>query len=464
MPPISPGGERSPEDAGIRLPWARSDRPVPRLVVRPIQEFLQTATAGASLLLIAAVIALIWANAPFGSSYQRLWLTKLSIGIGDRTIEESLRYWINDGLMALFFLVVGLEIKREFLIGELRDRRAAAAPVVASIGGMVLPVLIYLAVNAGGDGTRGWGVVMPTDIAFTLGLLALATAGAAPGLKPFVLTLALVDDIATIVVIGIFYPTEIAVMPLVVAAAVAGAIVLLQRIHVRMMAVYITLGVGMWLALHASGIPPVLAGVVAGLVTPALPFQRPRDVSEEAIRTADQTVDEPSPPDADAFWWLRLAWLSKEAVSPLARAEHALLPWTSFVIVPLFALANAGVRVVGSDLSGALHGPVAIGIVLARVIGKPLGIAFGTWLAVRTGIGRLPSDTKPAGVIGVGLAAGIAFTVSLFVSELSFAGQPLLLHAAKVGILITAATAGIVGFVVLRLTSGPRVRHWSVSD
>jgi NhaA family Na+:H+ antiporter len=442
--------------AGLRVPWAHSDRTVPRRVVRPLQEFLRASTSGGILLVAAAIVAVVWANSGAADTYERLWRTQLSIGFGDWSLAEDLRYWVNDGLMALFFLVVGLEIKRELLIGELRDLRAAVLPVIAAVAGMVVPALIYLAITAGGDGARGWGIAMPTDIAVTLGILALAARGAPAGLKAFVLTLALVDDIFTIVVIAFFYPTGVEIAPILLAAGIAVAMTLLDRIHVRATAVYVSLGVLMWLAMHAAGVEPALAGVVVGLMTPSVAFQRPRHVSEEAIHVADETVDEPDPPDADAQWWLRLAGLSREAVSPLARVEHVLLPWTTFLVLPLFALANAGVRLSASALSDAMISPVALGVAIGHVAGKILGIGVASWLVVRSGLGVLPEGTSLGQVFGVAAAAGVAFTVSFFVGDLAFSGRPDLIEQAKVGIFISAVIAGPLGYALLRLTARAR--------
>jgi NhaA family Na+:H+ antiporter len=442
-------GHADPARPGLRVSWAYSDRFLPRRVVRPLQEFLLTSTSGGVLLVAAALIALVWANLP-GDTYERLWRTHLSIGWGSGGIDENLRYWVNDGLMALFFLVVGLEIKREVLSGELRAVRQAMLPVIAAVGGMVVPALLYFAVNADGPGARGWGIAMPTDIAVTLGILTLAGATAPPGLKPFVLTLAIVDDILTIAVIAVFYPGELRAAPLMVAGAGCLLMFLLRRIHVHASVVYVALAGAIWVALHASGVHPALAGVAVGFLTPAVPFQRPADVSEEAVRVADETVDDPEPPDADAHWWLRLSRLSKEAVSPLARVEHALLPWTSFVVLPLFALANAGVALSATGLAHAVTSPVTLGIVLGRLAGKVAGIGLFTWLTVRSGIGRLPIGTRPGHVLGVASAAGVAFAVSLFVAELAFPGRPDLLEQAKLGILASALIAGPIGVGLLR--------------
>ena len=298
----------------------------------------------------AAIVALVWVNSPVGDTYERFWRTTISIGSGRWGVSEDLRSWVNEGLMALFFLVAGLEIKREFLTGELRDRRAAALPVIAAVGGMAAPALIYLAINAGGEGARGWGIAMPTDIAFTLGILALASRRAPPGLRAFVLSLAIVDDILTFVMIAIFYPTNVDVVPLLVAVGLGATMFGLTRLHVRMPVVYVVLGVGIWVALHASGVPAALAGVVIAFLTPASPIRRRRVAGEEGV-------------------------------SPLARVEHALLPWTSFVILPLFALANAGVRLSSTAIADALSSPVSVGIVVGRIAGKIVGIGLVTWVA-----------------------------------------------------------------------------------
>jgi NhaA family Na+:H+ antiporter len=406
------------------------------------------------VLLAAALVALVWANSPFSGSYDRLWSTRIVVSGGGFAIREDLRYWANEGLMALFFLVAGLEIKREFLTGELRDRRAALLPVVAAAGGMAVPALIYLALNAGGAGARGWGVAMPTDLAFALGILALASRNAPPGLKPLVLTLAIVDDIGTIVVIALFYSGGIRWAPLALAGTLAVAILVVQRIHVRSGAVYAALGVGIWLAMQRSGVHPALAGVVVGLLTPAFPFQRPHTVSREAHRVADETVDDPSPPDADSHHWLRLSWLSREAVSPLGRIEHVLLPWVSFLVLPLFALANAGVRLTGGGLHVAIGSAVFAGIVLGRLVGKVVGITLAVWLLVRTGVARLPAGATWRHVVGIGCAASVPFTVSLFVAGLAL--PPSLDAVARVGIIVSAIAGGLLGYLVLRSPRAPR--------
>lgn len=454
----------TPEPAdGLRPPWSRSERPVARRIAQPLQSFLQAETSSAFLLLAAAALALVWANSPWRASYDDLWHTVLTLRIGEWELSEDLRHWVNDGLMALFFLVVGLEIKRELLTGELRDPRAAAVPVVAAVGGMVVPALLYAALNAGGDGSGGWGIPMATDIAFALGVLTIAARSAPPSLKPFLLTLAIVDDIGAIIVIALFYSEGISGEALGVAAGLVLVTILLQRFDVRATLVYVALGFGIWLAFYESGVHPTIAGVILGLITPAEPFQRPHAVSREAVLTAETTVDDPEPPDADAPQWLRLAWLSREAVSPLARVESALHPWTSYLVVPVFALANAGVVLSVDALRESATSRITLGVILGLVAGKVIGVTTASAIAVRTGLGRLPNGCEWRDMLGVAAVAGIGFTVSLFITDLAF-GDSGLADEAKVGILVASVVAGVLGFAVLRSPSRSRVAAPDTAD
>ncbi len=439
-----------PGRPAVEPTWSRSDRAVPRVVLRPLQEFLQTATSGAILLFAAVVIALLWANSPWKVAYEELWLTRVSVGVGSWAIDKDLRFWIDDGLMALFFVLVGLEIKREVVSGELRDPRAAALPALAAIGGMVVPALVYVAV-AGRTAPGGWGVPMATDIAFALGVLTLAAAHAPPSLKSLLLTLAIVDDIGAIIVIAVFYSDGVVWWWLLVALSLTALVLVSQTIKIRATGVYLLLGVALWYATYRAGVHPTIAGVVLGLLTPAHPFQRPAAVSEEAHRVADETMDDPEPPDADATAWLRLAWLSREAVSPLARVEHVLLPWSSFVILPLFALANAGVTLTGGVVGNALTSVVALGIVLGLVLGKPIGVVLASAAGVRTGVGRLAPGVDWSHMAGLGMTAGVGFTMALFIAGLAFEGDPVRLGYAKVAILAASVIAGAAGYVLFRL-------------
>ena len=402
-----------PEEVRLPARSERSDRSDRAGSGRPVQEFLSRPTGGATLLLLAAVAASVWVNSPWSDAYDRLWQARFGFHLGGWGIELDLRHWVNDGLMTLFFLVVGLEIKRELLTGALRDRRTAGLPAIAAAGGMVVPALIYLALNAGGAGSRGWGIPMATDIAFALGVLTLAARHAPAGIRPFLLALAIVDDIGAVVVIALCYSGGVAWGWLGAAAAVALVILVLHRTGVRSAAITVALSLALWLATFGSGVHPAIAGVVLGLLTPAL------------------------------------ALPGTGAVSPLARLEHLLLPWTSLVILPLFALANAGVRLSSSALQDAVTGRVALGVILGLVLGKTVGISAATWAAVRLGVGRVPAGVGWSHIVGTAAVAGIGFTVSLFLTELAFDDAGLATQA-KVGILSGSILAGTAGFLLLR--------------
>jgi Na+:H+ antiporter, NhaA family len=418
---------------------------------------MDTSISSGLVLLAAVLVALAWANSPWGGAYDRLWRTPVGLQLGSAVdLDKDLRFWVNEGLMALFFLVVGLEIKREVIWGELRHVRTAILPIAAAVGGMIVPALLFLAIAGRSDGSNGWGIPMATDIAFALGTLALAASYASPTLRPLLLTLAIVDDIGAIVVIAIFYRAGIEVVPLIEALIVVTIVVAAARAHVRAQILYVALGIALWYLTYRAGIHPTIAGVVLGLLTPASPLQRPKAVSHEAHRIADETEDDPVPANADDHWWLRLAWLSREAVSPLARTEHLLLPWTSFVILPVFALANAGVDLSWPVVRAASTSAVSIGVVLGLLVGKPLGVAGGSFVAIRSGLGRLPSDVGWGDLAGMGVTAGVGFTVGLFIAELAFVSGPLL-DQAKIAILVASGVACIAGYMVLRVTPSPGV-------
>jgi NhaA family Na+:H+ antiporter len=436
-------------DDGLRLPWSRSERPLPRRLIRPIQTFLETELAGGVLMIAALVAALAWANSPFRSTYDEFWGTELAIHVGRWAIAVGLGGWIRDGLMSLFFLVAGLEIKREIRTGELRNPGALLLPLVAAISGMVVPASIYLAVTLGTPGRSGWGAAMPTDIALAFGVVAIAAPRCPPGLRLLVLSLAIADDLGTIVVVALFYSQHVELASVLLALLLLLAVFVAERVGIRATVVYLALGVGAWVALHGSGVSPTLAGVALGLLTPAVPFQRPRAVSREAHRIADETVDDPIPPDADAAQWITLARLSRQAVSPLARLEQFLHPWTSYLIVPAFVLASAGVWFGRPGLLSGAPARVILGIVAARVIGKPLGIVGAVLLAVRFGVARPLAGVTTRHLLGMGMAAGIPFSVSLFVGELAFGGSALT-DACRVGVIVSAIVAGALAFPILR--------------
>ena len=411
-------------------------------ISRALREFLATEVAGGVVLLAATVVALVWANSPWQESYDALWHTTAIVGVGRWVLELDLAHWVNDGLMAIFFLVVGLEVKREFLQGELRERRKAVLPVVAAIGGMALPALLYVVVNAGGPGAPGWGIPMATDIAFALGVLAVVAPKVPSGVRVFLLALAIVDDIGAIVVIAIFYSSSIDLVYLGTAVAIVLLIVGLRRVGVAGTPVFVLLGVCLWLAVHASGIHATIAGVVMGLLAPAT-----ARLTHEIDESRDRFLDLSTPA---AAWESSI--MAKRSVSELEWLEHMLHPISSFVIVPVFALANAGVSLAADDLERATTSRIAIGIVVGLVVGKAVGITAAAWLATRLGVAELPPGARWSQMVGVATLAGIGFTVSLFITDLAFEDQ-LLVGEAKIGILAASVAATAVGAVVLRRAS-----------
>jgi NhaA family Na+:H+ antiporter len=402
--------------------------PGPRRVSRALQELLSSSAAGAGLLLVAVVVALIWANSPFRGTYVDLWSTDLVLGAGRWAIREDLRHWMNDGLMTLFFLLAGLEIRRELTSGELQDRRRAVLPVLAALGGMVVPALLYLVANAGHAGIRGWGMAMPTDLALVVGVLALASPRVPTGLKAFVVSLAIADDVGTIGAVLFAYSHDAEAGWALVSLGVVGLVLVLRRAHIRWVPAYVALGGCLWLAMRAAGLTPTLAGVAMGLLAPSEPVPQP-------------VADEEAP--------------------PLARAEHLLLLCVNAAVLPLFALANAGVELSAAPLSDPAGFRVAAGLTAARLIGKVVGIVGVSWLAVRAGVGRLPTDVRWPHLVGVGALAGMGFTVSLFVSELAFGGTGLS-DAARMGVLLSSVLSGAAGLVALRWAGagpGPEAGH-----
>ena len=401
MPPIHGPDEPTAERTPIRR------------AVQPVLEFFTTEAGGGAILLAATVVALVWVNSPFGDSYEELWQHSLTLGFGEASISHDLRHWVNEGLMTFFFLVVGLEVKRELVNGELDSMRKALLPVVAAIGGMVLPGAIYLSLNAGGPGANGWGIPMATDIAFAVGALSLFAAASASS-RVFLLSLAIVDDIGAIVLIAIFYSGGVSGPALSIALVIVAAVTILRRIDFAWTPLYIALGVALWLATSASGVHGTLAGVAMGLMAPA---KRGEDSDPRLPPVTEHLV-------------------------------HMLHPWTSYAIVPLFALANAGVEVSGSALTAASTSTVGVGIVAGLVLGKLVGIGASAWIAVRSGL-RGPPDDGWRTTIGVSALAGIGFTVSLFIADLAFT-DPDLVAEAKIGILVGSALAAALGGTILR--------------
>jgi Na+/H+ antiporter NhaA len=409
---------------------------------RTLRAFLRTETGSAGLLLGATIVALIWANSPLSGAYDDLWGAHLRIELSGTGVDEDLRHWVNDGLMAFFFYVVGLEIRRELELGELRDRRAAAVPAIAAVAGMVFPALIFTLINAGGEGARGWGIVMATDIAFVLGALALLGDRVPSGVRVFLLTLAIVDDVGAIAVIALFYSSGIDLGALAAAGGILVVILLVRRFGPPWRGLaYVVAGIVLWYATLKSGIHPTIAGVAMGLLTAVHPPRR-ADVDRAASVTR-VFRREPTPAGGRAAV-LRIA----TSISPNERFQAAIHPWTSYVVVPLFALANAGVPLGGEALERALTSPVTLGVIAGLVLGKALGIALTTALAVRAGVGPLPHGMHRGHLPGAGALAGIGFTVSLFVAELAFSDEALR-DEAKIGVLVASVLAAALGGIAL---------------
>jgi Na+/H+ antiporter NhaA len=435
-----------------RTAWARN-------LATPVRDFLSTETGSASVLVVAAVAALVWANSPAWHSYESVWHTTLSIRLGGGSVSTDLRHWVNEGLMTFFFLVVGLEAKRELDLGELRERRRLAIPALAAIGGMVVPIAIYLAFNAGGAGARGWGAAMSTDTALALGALALLTPRAATRLRVFLLTVAVFDDLAALIVIAIVYTHHVSYTALAVAVALFAALYAARYVPATWRRpVAIIAGGSLWVAMFKSGIDPVVSGLAVGLVMSD--YTPSRETLERATALTRSFREQPTPELA------RSAQVGlRSAISINERLQYVLHPWTSYVIVPLFALANAGIHFTGGLLERSLTSPVTLGILLGYVVGKPVGILTASWIGSRPRLGGLRPIISWPVLAGGATVAGIGFTVSLLVSSLAFQGTRL--DEAKLGalgsVLFGTLIASAVFAVVKRLPSRLRARQISAT-
>jgi NhaA family Na+:H+ antiporter len=429
-------------------------------VLRPFHQFARWQASGALLLLACAVGALVWANSPWAIAYEQMLHVPFGISMGERLLQLDLRHWINDGLMAIFFFAVGLEIKRELLVGELAEARKAMLPIAAAIGGMVVPALIYAAFNADGEGARGWGIPMATDIAFALGALAVLGSRIPEGLKIFVVALAIVDDLGALLVIAAVYTASINWSGLVVAALFLAALFVANRVGARRAPIYLALGTGAWYGLLMSGVHATLAGVVAALFVPARVRIVPDALAGVIRRSADAIDDRTANGVRDAMDPERFATISvlsrtlDAANSPIQRFEYMVHPWVAFGILPVFALFNAGVEIDASAIR-TLASPVPLGIIAGLVIGKPAGICLASWLAVRTGLATLPDGVSWRHVYGTAWLAGIGFTMALFISGLAFPDTGLESQA-KLGILLGSLVSAVAGIAVLLTTSDAR--------
>ncbi|WP_116946831.1 Na+/H+ antiporter NhaA [Jiangella endophytica] len=418
---------------------ATGQTPRSRRLASPIREFIATQSSGAVVLLAATVVALVWANSPWPDSYEEFWHTELAIRLGDAELSLDIRHWVNDGLMALFFFVVGLEIRREFDMGELRERSRVATPVLATLGGMAVPALLYLAVNTGDSAVHGWAIAMGTDTAFALGVLALAGRRASPRTRTFVLTAVIVDDVVALTIIAIAYSDDVSLAALGVALTLFGVVLLLKHSGVRHGVPYFIVGTGIWLATLISGVHATLAGIALGLIASAFPPSR-EDL--ERVGAVWRLFREQPVPEYARTASRTLA----TAISPNERLQHLFHPWANYLIVPLFALANAGMVINGDVLREAATSPITLGIVLGLVVGKPVGIIGVTWLASRFGF---PLTVPWPQLIGAGTIGGVGFTVSLLIAGIAFEGHQL--DDAKLGILAASVIATLLSLLVFRL-------------
>lgn len=400
-------------------------------VLAPLREFVRNESAGGALLLLATLVALVWANSPWKEAYASVWHTDFALTLGRYSFEMDLHHWINDGLMTIFFFVVGMEIKREATSGHLASRQQLMLPLVSALGGMIVPALLYLAV-AGGEAPKGWGVPMATDIALATGLLSIMSRKVSTGARVFLLGLAVVDDIGAIIVIALFYSAGVSGWILVVAIAAVLMVVVFQRLNVQYVPVYVVTGVIAWFALYQAGVHPTLAGVATGLLTPLTPLNFSGFVRGEETELGEVTA-------------------TTEQVSVLEWFEHYLAPWASLFIVPVFALANAGIEISTTSISDALSSKVAWGIMAGLFLGKPLGVIVATRIATKAKIATMPKGSGGMTLWGLGHAAGIGFTVALFVSELAFDNEQ---HQAdaKMAILFASLISAIGALAVLAVS------------
>lgn len=405
------------------------------------RRFLGTESGSAVLLVGAAVVALLWAN--LGAGYETFWHTPLAVSFGGSALDLDLRHWVNDGLMVLFFLSVGLEIARETTLGELRGFRALAAPAAAALGGLVVPALFFLALNAGGEAAGAWGIAISTDTAVMLGVLALLGPRCPDQLRVFLLALAIVDDIGAVLAIALFYTDEVDLLALLVAVVLLAGLLALRWVRFWRTPFYAVVGILCWVAVLRSGVHPSVVGVALGLLVNAYAPRRTEMV--EAVRIGKNFLLDPTPERARTARAVAVA-----AVSPNERLQQAIQPWSSYVIVPLFVLANAGVVLSSQTLSAAATSLLTWGIVLGLVVGKPIGVAVGTWIALRTGLGRVPDTLRWGQLLGGSALSGIGFTVALFVTELALTDE-LLVAEAKIGILTGSVLAALSGWLVFRL-------------
>ncbi len=446
--------------ADTRLtPTVHHHAPIDR-ILSPFQEFLHRQTSGGIVLFVFTVVALFWANSPWASTYFSVWQSKLTVGLGQFELSKPLLLWINDGLMAVFFFVVGLEIKREIIAGELASVRKASLPIAAAIGGMVVPALLYSFFNIGGEGSRGWGIPMATDIAFSLGVLTLLGNRVPLSLKVFLTAFAIVDDIGAVLVIAVFYTSKVSLTALLISAVMLFVAIALNVAGVRRPVVYGSVGVILWIAILKSGVHATVAGVLLAMTIPA----RTRIAEAQFLETSRNLLNDfehAGPLDMqhglnqERHGVLNsLQDLAEGVRTPSSRLEDELHPWVTFVVLPVFAFANAGVSLGGGGVAAVGH-PVSLGIIVGLLVGKVIGLSSFAWLAIRLNLASMPAGVTWRHIVGVAFLGGIGFTMSLFVANLAF-GESQLLEVSKIGILTGSLISGVVGWGILVKASPPQ--------
>ncbi len=426
-------------------------------LMTPLEQFVKGETNSGMLLIICTGIALVIANSPFFHTYEDILATQWRVGSAQFEVSLSLHHWINDGLMTLFFFLVGLEIKREILIGELSNFRSALLPVCAAVGGMLVPAAFYFLLNLRGEGGHGWGIPMATDIAFAVTALVVLGKRCPKALMTFLIALAIVDDIGAVLVIAVFYTSDLHVASLLWALAIFGGMVVMNIMGIRRPWAYFVCGVGMWLFMHHSGIHATLAGILAALTIPSRPKYRPTAFVEGAHELLERFT-EAKENDRNVLRNTQMVAILQtldngvnKAQTPLQNLEHAHHMPVNFLIIPLFALANAGIPIDFNSLGQTFVEPVALGVAVGLILGKPVGVALATWLVVKYGWCKLPAGVNMHHIIGAGLLAGIGFTMSIFIAELAFLGNKDLLLNAKTGILFASMIAAVLGVIYLAL-------------
>ena len=446
------------------------DRPYPLeslfgRIVSPFEQFLRRTTAGGIVLMTTTVIALVLATTLGADTINQFWARSLSLSSDDNYgLRLSWQHWVNDGLMALFFLLVGLELKREILVGELSSLKDAALPVIAALGGMIVPALIYAAFNAGTPTAAGWGIPMATDIAFAVGILVLLAWRIPKNLVIFLMALAIADDLGAVLVIAIFYTADLNLHALAIAAALLAVLLLFNRSGIRKPLPYAVVGVLLWTAVYASGVHATLAGILLAMTIPARPAHSPAQFERRIVelqtelradRSNSQTSDDPLSNDRMASIAEAMERSAAAVQSPLQRVEHALTPWVTFVIIPVFALANAGIDLGAIEWAQALSSTVTVGVFAGLVAGKFIGVSLFSWVAVRLEWARLAAGVEWKHLLGAAWLAGIGFTMSLFISQLAF-GDPAVVEQAKLGILLASALSATIGLIWLYCAGSKR--------